>query len=95
MKRMNKAATLFGILSLGGMISACGWQSTVNDAAKRAEAANTRAQTAATSAEASAQAAKDAASHADGNATAATDAANRAKDAADRVEAAFRSSVTK
>ena len=92
---LNKAATLLGILSLAGMISACGWQSTAEEAAKKAEAASSRAQTAATSAESSAQAAKDAASKADQNAEAATDAANRAKDAADRVEAAFRSSVTK
>jgi hypothetical protein len=92
---MNKVTAVLGILSLAGMISACGWQSTVDDAVKRAEAANTRAQTAATSADASAAAAKDAAARADANANAATDAANRAKDAADRVEAAFRSSVTK
>jgi hypothetical protein len=92
---MKKVATIVGILSLTAMMSACGWQSDVDKAASKAEAAASRAQTAATSAEASAQAAKDAASKADANAAAATDAANRAKDAADRVEAAFRASVTK
>jgi hypothetical protein len=92
---MNKAATLLGILSLTGMISACGWQSDVDKAASRAEAANGRASNAASSAEANSLLAQNASSKADANASAATDAANRAKDAADRVEAAFRASVTK
>ena len=45
---MNKITALLGILSLAGMIWACGWERDVDKDGTRAEAAKTRSQTAAT-----------------------------------------------
>jgi hypothetical protein len=90
---MNKLVTLIGALSLAAFASAC--YGDLNAQIEKAEHSASAAAGSASSAEAAAQQAQAASQKADQNAASAEDSARRATNAADRVEAAFRTSVTK
>jgi hypothetical protein len=91
--RLKKWGTLLGMFSVVGLLAAC--SSGVDEATKKAEADASAAQASSQTAQTAAQQAQAAAQKADQDASSAEDSARRARDAADRVEAAFRTSVTK
>jgi ABC-type transporter Mla subunit MlaD len=93
---MKKLIGALGILSMAGLLAACGPDmKSINNSTSKAEASATRADAAANNAEAAAAQADAADKKAEDGATSAEAAVAKANDAVARLEAAFATSVTK
>jgi ABC-type transporter Mla subunit MlaD len=93
---MKKLIGALGILSIAGLLAACGPDmKSINDSTSKAEASATRSDAAANNAEAAAAQSDAADRKAEEAATAAEASVSKANDSIARLEAAFATSVTK